>query len=100
VFTCERSDASSGRHAHKFVGNHVAPRKATVQRDTARDMVLELHVWGPAFGLPSIEPECIATIAYCQRVIPKGEWTLVAEHNPTIGATGTELFDRSGRSIL
>jgi hypothetical protein len=52
-------------------------------------MVLELHVWGPAFGLPSIEPECIATIAYCQRVIPKGEWSLVAEHNPTVGTTGT-----------
>lgn len=52
-------------------------------------MVLELHVWGPAFGLSSIEPECIATIAYCQRVIPRGEWSLVAEHNPTIGTTGT-----------
>ncbi|KAL6712391.1 hypothetical protein ACN47E_000268 [Coniothyrium glycines] len=29
-------------------------------------MVFELHVWGPAFGLPSIEPECIAIVAYCQ----------------------------------
>ncbi|KAI4956174.1 hypothetical protein J4E91_000385 [Alternaria rosae] len=58
-------------------------------------MVLELHVWGPAFGLPSIEPECIATVAYCQRVIPKGDWTLVAEHNPTVGATESLpiLFD-------
>ncbi|KAI4713176.1 hypothetical protein J4E89_002155 [Alternaria sp. Ai002NY15] len=58
-------------------------------------MVLELHVWGPAFGLPSIEPECIATVAYCQRVIPKGDWTLVAEHDPTVGATESLpiLFD-------
>ncbi|KAB2107550.1 hypothetical protein AG0111_0g3863 [Alternaria gaisen] len=58
-------------------------------------MVLELHVWGPAFGLSSIEPECIATIAYCQRVIPRGEWSLVAEHNPTIGTTESLpiLFD-------
>ncbi|KAF1941522.1 hypothetical protein EJ02DRAFT_377474 [Clathrospora elynae] len=48
-------------------------------------MVLELHVWGPAFSLPSIEAECIATTAYCQRVIPKGEWSLVAEHNPSVG---------------
>ncbi|USP82764.1 protein targeting to mitochondrion [Curvularia clavata] len=58
-------------------------------------MVLELHVWGPAFGLASIEPECIATIAYCQRVIPKGQWSLVAAHNPTVGTTETLpiLFD-------
>jgi hypothetical protein len=51
-------------------------------------MVLELHVWGPAFELPSIEPECIATVAYCQRVIPKGHWTLVADYDTTVAATG------------
>ena len=56
---------------------------------TQQGMVLELHVWGPAFGLASIEPDCIATIAYCQRVIPQGQWSLVADHNPTVGATGT-----------
>ncbi|CAO2657335.1 Nn.00g034610.m01.CDS01 [Neocucurbitaria sp. VM-36] len=50
-------------------------------------MVLELHVWGPAFGLPSIEAECIATIAYCQRVIPKGQWSLIADYNPSTGVT-------------
>ncbi|KAH7406036.1 Eisosome component PIL1-domain-containing protein [Phaeosphaeria sp. MPI-PUGE-AT-0046c] len=50
-------------------------------------MLLELHTWGPAFGLPSIEPECIATIAYCQRVIPKGQWTLIADYDTTVGAT-------------
>lgn len=54
-------------------------------------MVLELHVWGPAFGLPSIEPECVATVAYCQQVIPKGLWSIVAEHNPTIAITGMIL---------
>lgn len=42
-------------------------------------MVLELHVWGPAFGLPSIEPACIAAVAYFKRVVPRGEWTLVAD---------------------
>ncbi|KAF2823587.1 hypothetical protein CC86DRAFT_329013 [Ophiobolus disseminans] len=58
-------------------------------------MVLELHVWGPAFGLPSIEPECIATVAYCQCVVPRGQWTLVADHDTTVGATGSlpVLFD-------
>lgn len=58
-------------------------------------MVLELHIWGPAFGLPSIEPECIATVAYCQRVIPNGQWALVADHNPSVGITESLpiLFD-------
>jgi hypothetical protein len=51
-------------------------------------MVFELHIWGPAFGLPSIEPECIATVAYCQRVLPKGQWALVADHDTSVGATG------------
>ncbi|KAH7078433.1 Eisosome component PIL1-domain-containing protein [Paraphoma chrysanthemicola] len=48
-------------------------------------MVFQLHVWGPAFGLPSIEPECIATIAYCQRVIPQGQWGLVSALHATVG---------------
>jgi hypothetical protein len=77
------------------VGIASTPQQPTAHRDTAQDMVLELHVWGPAFGLPSIEPECIATVAYCQHVIPKGDWTLVAEHNSTIGATGTEIANPS-----
>ncbi|CBX94581.1 hypothetical protein LEMA_P120720.1 [Plenodomus lingam JN3] len=56
-------------------------------------MVLELHVWGPAFGLPSIEPECIATIAYCQQVLAKGQWSLVAEHVPSVGITASGFED-------
>ncbi|KAL6151035.1 hypothetical protein ACJQWK_10903 [Exserohilum turcicum] len=58
-------------------------------------MVLELHVWGPAFGLPSLEPECIATVAYCRRVIPRGQWSLIADYNPTVGTTESLpiLFD-------
>ncbi|KAF2192310.1 hypothetical protein K469DRAFT_620432 [Zopfia rhizophila CBS 207.26] len=44
-------------------------------------MVLELHVWGPAFGLPSIDAECIATIAYFHRIIPYSQWILVADHD-------------------
>jgi hypothetical protein len=67
----------------KKVSKHIASRNST------DEMVLELHVWGPAFGLASIEPECIATIAYCQRVVPRGQWSLVADHHPTVGATGT-----------
>lgn len=53
-----------------------------------RKMALELHVWGPAFGLPSIDPECIGTVMYCQRVIPEGQWRLVASYDKSVGLTG------------
>ncbi|KAI5305707.1 hypothetical protein KEM56_003549 [Ascosphaera pollenicola] len=34
-------------------------------------MALELHVWGPAFGLPSIDAECLAAIIYLALAVPK-----------------------------
>lgn len=40
-------------------------------------MVLELHVWGPAFGLPSLDPECLAAIAYFTQAVDRSEWTIV-----------------------
>ncbi|KAL8827173.1 MAG: hypothetical protein Q9170_007115 [Blastenia crenularia] len=49
--------------------------------------MLQLHVWGPAFGLPSIDPQCLATIAYLSQAIPQGEWELVASSNPTLTPT-------------
>lgn len=47
-------------------------------------MVLQLHVWGPAFGLPSIDAECIAAIAYLNRIVPHSEWKLIANHDTAI----------------
>lgn len=41
-------------------------------------MVLRLHVWGPAFGLASIDAECLATITYLAYAVPTNEWELVA----------------------
>lgn len=41
-------------------------------------MSLELHVWGPAFGLPSIDAPCLAAIAYLRECLPRGSWKLVA----------------------
>lgn len=32
-------------------------------------MVLELHIWGPGFGLPSIDAQCLAAVAYLQLAI-------------------------------
>ena len=40
-------------------------------------MVLELHVWGPAFSLPSLDAQCLAAVAYVRLAVPRGEWVLV-----------------------
>ncbi|KAL4930016.1 glutathione S-transferase family protein [Aspergillus undulatus] len=50
-------------------------------------MVLELHVWGPGFSLPSIDPQCLATIAYFSLSVPKDSWVLVASSDPTPSPT-------------
>ncbi|KAG9241775.1 Tom37 C-terminal domain-containing protein [Calycina marina] len=59
-------------------------------------MVLELHVWGPAFSLPSIDAHCLATIAYLQQSVPRGEWELVASSNPALSPTNELPALRNG----
>lgn len=48
----------------------------------------ELFVWGPAYGLPSIDPECNAAVAlfstYCN-----AEWVLYAHHDPRLVRAGS-----------
>ncbi|OQE90282.1 hypothetical protein PENNAL_c0012G05525 [Penicillium nalgiovense] len=51
-------------------------------------MVLQLHVWGPAFALPSIDAQCLAAIAYCSEVLPKDSWELIASSDPSVSPTG------------
>ncbi|KAK4693353.1 sorting and assembly machinery component 37, partial [Lecanoromycetidae sp. Uapishka_2] len=50
-------------------------------------MTMELHIWGPAFSLPSIDPQCLATIAYLKQTVPKNEWVLVASSDPSSSPT-------------
>ncbi|PWY91181.1 putative mitochondrial import receptor subunit [Aspergillus heteromorphus CBS 117.55] len=50
-------------------------------------MVLELHVWGPALSLPSIDAQCLATIAYLSVTLPKDAWVLVASSDPSVSPT-------------
>jgi sorting and assembly machinery component 37 len=50
-------------------------------------MVLELHVWGPAFSLPSVDPQCLAAIAYVSQAVPRAEWVLVASSDPSLSPT-------------
>lgn len=40
-------------------------------------MTLELHVWGPAFSLPSIDPQCLAAVFYLRQAVPRDEWVLI-----------------------
>lgn len=54
-------------------------------------MVLELHIWGPAFSLPSIDPQCLATIAYFSAVVPRDAWVLVASSDVSVSRTSMLL---------
>ena len=57
-------------------------------------MPLELHIWGPAFGLPSINAECIAATAYLKSVISIGDWVLVPNHDPSNTSNGKTQLNR------
>lgn len=52
-------------------------------------MVLELHVWGPAFGLPSLDPQGLAAIAYLSQVIPREQWVLIANSDASWSPTSS-----------
>lgn len=51
-------------------------------------MVLELHIWGPAFGLPSIDPECLATILYLNTHIGPQGYSLIPDSDPGVNPWG------------
>jgi sorting and assembly machinery component 37 len=62
--------------------------------------MLELHVWGPAFSLPSIDAHCLAAIAYLQQAVPRGKWELIASSDPTLSPTSTVLPLSLARLLL
>ncbi|KAH7320024.1 putative metaxin [Stachybotrys elegans] len=47
-------------------------------------MMLDLHIWGPALGLPSIDPECLAIITYLHHALPSTAWRLIPSNDPSI----------------
>ena len=51
-------------------------------------MVYELHAWGPAFALPSIDPECLSTIIYLKEALLHTDWVLVPSSDPSANPTG------------
>jgi len=46
--------------------------------------MLELHIWGSAFGLPSIDPECLALVTYLNKAAPKSSYRIVASNDPAV----------------
>ncbi|KAL8994601.1 MAG: hypothetical protein Q9188_007017 [Gyalolechia gomerana] len=64
--------------------------------------MLQLHVWGPAFGLPSLDPQCLAAIAYLSQAIPQAEWELIASSNPALSPTSpyTSFLESLGQPLL
>lgn len=51
-------------------------------------MVLELHVWGPAFELPSLDAQCLAAICYLRLILQRDEWVLVPSSSPRVSPLG------------
>lgn len=51
-------------------------------------MVLELHIWGPAFDLPSIDAPCLAAVCYLRKSLPPDAWALVPSSDPAISPLG------------
>lgn len=56
---------------------------------------MQLHILGPAFGLPSIDAECIAAVAlvktYCES--EGRSWELVPAYHGPAGSTLPTLHD-------
>ncbi|PUU72671.1 outer mitochondrial membrane transport complex protein-domain-containing protein [Tuber borchii] len=46
--------------------------------------MLELHIWGPSFTLPSISPQSLSAIAYLKLTQPPTAWTLIPSSNPLL----------------
>lgn len=63
-------------------------------------MVLELHIWGPAFGLPSLDAQCFATVCYLQESLPVDTWALVPSSNPRISPLGELPALKDGKTWI
>ncbi|KAI9672178.1 MAG: hypothetical protein M1831_001992 [Alyxoria varia] len=45
--------------------------------------MFELHIWPPAFSLPSIDAECIAAVTLLNQLLEPDDWTVIADHDPS-----------------
>jgi sorting and assembly machinery component 37 len=51
-------------------------------------MVFELHIWGPAFGLPSIDAQCLAAVLFMRQSLGQKEWILIPSSDPHVSPLG------------
>lgn len=51
-------------------------------------MTFELYVWGPGYGLPSIDPDSLASILFFQRFLSEELWCIVPCGDPSTIPTG------------
>lgn len=47
-----------------------------------------LHIWGGFGNLPSIDPECIATLGYVIHTGSLDKWKIITEHDPSLSPNG------------
>ncbi|KAI0397383.1 Tom37 C-terminal domain-containing protein [Xylariaceae sp. FL0594] len=52
-------------------------------------MAFELHVWGPAFGLESIDAECLAAITAFRHSLSPRDWCLIADSDTSVSPDNT-----------
>ncbi|KAI3324526.1 hypothetical protein HD806DRAFT_48138 [Xylariaceae sp. AK1471] len=52
-------------------------------------MAFELHVWGPAFGLDSIDAECLAAITAFRHTLANEDWSLIASNDTSVSPDHT-----------
>ncbi|OAL38454.1 hypothetical protein AYO20_02103 [Fonsecaea nubica] len=61
-------------------------------------MVFELHIWGPAFELPSIDAQCLATICYLRHCLQPDRWVLIPSSDARVSPLGELPALRDGET--
>ncbi|KAK4129760.1 hypothetical protein N657DRAFT_588019 [Parathielavia appendiculata] len=70
-------------------------------------MMLQLYVWGPAFGLPSLDAECLAAIAFLVQTLSPVDYHLIqsspsavpTQHLPALHDPSTSTWTSGFRAI-
>ncbi|KAI9755522.1 MAG: Protein required for ethanol metabolism [Chaenotheca gracillima] len=67
--------------------------------ETSPEGPLELHTWGPAFGLPSFDAQCIAAIGYLTQTVPAERWVLIPSNSSRSSTTSSSLETNRNQSL-
>ncbi|KAF9938537.1 metaxin 1 [Modicella reniformis] len=62
-------------------------------------MVAELYIYGPAFGLPSIDSQCLAMMSYLS-IVSHQEYTIVECNDPGISPSGELPMFHDGKNWI